>query len=201
MGSSPSSRRQTNENNPINQQRENNVRIMNEALNAALVPNPNMNLAYNPPPNPVKNSKTIVINNDMAIRKKTIVIENDNEGKFWLKFNYDCCFREVEIAIYLFFEEKRDLLSQITKELVSGVKNSPYMINEFQPGKDVSFPRIFNLNFQLFDEKLWITQKEDYYPLIIKMVFFFSFIKNYKNFKSQEKKKMKQTKKNVFIII
>ena len=115
-------------------------------------------------------SKTTVMNAEMAIRKKTLKLVPIKKKEFFLTFNYDCV-KEIEITIFLFVTEKADHML-ITKELPSVNKNlkAPPFIQKLPGGKNVTFPQSFSIDFEAYPHNLYFDSKENYYPMVIKMV-------------------------------
>lgn len=116
-------------------------------------------------------NRTIVVNAEVAIRKKTVKIEaiRDTNKEFFLKFYYDC-IREVEISIFMFVEESADQLL-ITRDLTSANKKkalAPF-IQIFPGGKNMLFHNCYKINFEIFPEAMYMEQKGKYYPLVIKL--------------------------------
>ena len=115
-------------------------------------------------------SKTVVMNAEMAIRKKTLKLVPRKKKEFFLTFNYDCV-KEIEISIFLFVTEKADHML-ITKELppVSKSLKVPPFIQKLPGGKNLSFPPSFSIDFETYPQNLYFDSKENYYPMVIKMV-------------------------------
>jgi len=115
-------------------------------------------------------SKTVVLNTDIGLRKKTVQLVHNKKNEFFLCFTYDCV-AEIEISIFMFVEEKKDF-HMITKELVPSnkAKPMPSFIENFPAGKKMDFPKCYPINFDLFPENFFFEHKDSSYPLVIKMV-------------------------------
>ena len=115
-------------------------------------------------------NKTVVMNMDLAIRKKTLKLKPIKKKEFYLMFNYDCS-KEVEITLCLFVKEKADH-ALITRELVSANKslNAPPFVKTLPGGKNVSYPESFTINFDNYPQNFFFESKENYYPMVIKLV-------------------------------